>query len=64
MSNATTIGVDLAKNIFRLHGVDEHGHPVLRRKLARQEVTCFLANRPCCLSGIEAGRRSGQAPDL
>ncbi|MGH1572082.1 IS110 family transposase [Methylobacterium sp. P31] len=58
MSNATTIGVDLAKNVFHLHGVDEHGHPVLRRKLARHEVTPFLANRPCCLIGIEAGRAS------
>lgn len=58
MSNATTSGVDLAKNVFHLHGVDEHGHPVLRRKLARHEVTSFLANRPCCLIGIEAGRAS------
>jgi transposase len=48
------IGVDLAKYVFHLHGVDEHGKVVLRKTLRRQGVALFFANLPRCLVGMEA----------
>ena len=50
----TTIGIDLAKNIFHFHGVDENGRIVLKKKLGRNKVLEFMANTPPCLVGIEA----------
>lgn len=52
--NAITIGLDIAKNIFQVHGVDAHGKPVLQRKLRRGEVLRLFANIEPCLVGIEA----------
>lgn len=50
----TRIGLDIAKNVFEVHGVDEHGKVVLRKTLKRDKVTEFFANLPPCLIGIEA----------
>ncbi len=50
----TTIGIDLAKNVFQVHGVDERGKAVLRKQLKRAEVATFFANVPACLVGMEA----------
>jgi transposase len=50
----TTIGLDLAKNVFQVHGADADGAPVLRRKLRRAEVHAFFAKLPPCLVGMEA----------
>jgi transposase len=50
----TTIGLDLAKNVFQVHGVDEHGKAVLRKTLKRNQVLTFFANLPACLIGMEA----------
>jgi transposase len=50
-----TIGIDLAKHILQLHGVDAHGRVVLRKKLSRTKLLAFLANLPRCLIGMEAG---------
>lgn len=50
----TTIGLDVAKNVFQVHGVNEHGKSVLRKQLRRDQVTSFFANPPACLVGIEA----------
>lgn len=50
----TTVGLDLAKNIFQVHGVDEKGQVALRRRLRRQDVLMLLANLPPCLVGLEA----------
>lgn len=50
----TTVGIDLAKNVFQVHGVDEHGKAVLRKQLRRDQVTTFFVNLPPCLIGIEA----------
>ena len=50
----TTIGLDIAKNVFQVHGVDEHGRVVLRKWLARGRVLAFFANLPRCLIGLEA----------
>ena len=51
----TTVGLDIAKNAFQLHGVDARGRVVLRKRLARQKVLAFFANLPRCLIGLEAG---------
>jgi transposase len=51
----TTLGIDLAKSIFRLHGVDARGVAVLRRQLTRQQLLPFLAKLSPCLMGMEAG---------
>lgn len=50
----TTLGIDLAKSIFRVHGVDDRGAVVLRRQLARKQLLSVLANLPPCLIGMEA----------
>jgi len=50
----TTIGVDLAKNVFQVHGVDERGKTVLRKQLRREQMVEFFAKLPPCLVGMEA----------
>jgi len=49
-----TIGVDLAKNVFQVHGVDEQGKVVLRKQLRCNQVMNFFAQRTPCLVGMEA----------
>ena len=50
----TTIGIDLAKNVMQVHGIDEKGTAVLKKQLRRHQVTPFFANLPACLVGMEA----------
>lgn len=50
----TTAGIDLAKNVFQVHGVDEHGKTVLKKQLKREQMAVFFANLPPCLIGLEA----------
>ncbi|MGA9993550.1 MAG: IS110 family transposase, partial [Thiobacillaceae bacterium] len=50
----TTIGIDLAKAIFQIHGVDGLGRVVLRKQLKRAEMAKFFANLEPCLIGMEA----------
>ncbi|UJB64936.1 IS110 family transposase [Acidovorax sp. YS12] len=50
----TTIGIDLAKNVFQVHGVDEHGRAVFNKPLKRNQIAAFFANLPACLIGMEA----------
>src|ERR1035438_2192047 len=50
----TTIGIDLAKNVFQVHGVAERGKMVLRKQLRRSQMALFFANLPPCLIGMEA----------
>ena len=50
----TTIGIDLAKNVFQVHGVDERGKAVVRKALKRGQVLPFFANLQPCLIGLEA----------
>jgi transposase len=52
--NITTIGLDIAKNVFQVHAVDKHGKTVLQRKLSRAKVLLFFAKLPSALVGIEA----------
>ena len=50
----TTVGLDLAKSVFTLHGVDEHGHAVLRKTVRRAKVLEVFAQLPVCVVGMEA----------
>jgi transposase len=50
----TTVGIDLAKNVFQIHAANEHGKAVLRKQLRRDQVAPFFANLPPCLIGMEA----------
>lgn len=50
----TTIGIDLAKNVFEVHGVDENGHQVLHRRLRRKQMLAFFAQLSPALVGMEA----------
>lgn len=50
----TTVGIDLAKNVFQVHGIDERGKAVLRKQLRRTQVTVFFGNMPPCVIGMEA----------
>jgi len=54
MSEFTTVGVDLAKNVIQIHGVDSDGNVVVRRQLRRSQFLAFFEERPGCLIGIEA----------
>ena len=49
----TTVGIDLAKNVFQIHGVDERGHAVLKKQLKRSQMMEFFVNLPPCLIGME-----------
>ena len=61
MSNVTTVGIDLAKNVFSLHAVDGRGVVVLRKTVSRARLAAVVAQLPPCLIGLEAcpGRTSG-----
>jgi len=50
----STIGIDLAKNVFQVHGVDAHGKVVLVRQLRRGQMIAFFAKLPACVIGMEA----------
>lgn len=50
----TIIGIDLAKNVFQVHGVDERGKAVLKKQIKRDHMAAFFVNLPPCLIGMEA----------
>jgi len=54
MERITTIGIDLAKSVFQLHGVDAEGRALLRRQLRRSQMLEFFQRQPACLIGMEA----------
>jgi transposase len=54
MQTITTIGLDIAKSVFQVHGVDAEGNAILRRQLKRRYVLAFFQKLPPCLVGIEA----------
>src|ERR1700760_2717249 len=54
MQSISTIGLDIAKSVFQVHGVDAAGQVVIRRQLRRQQVVAFFQKLPPCLIGIEA----------
>src|ERR1019366_4199291 len=54
MQTVTTIGLEIAKSVFQVHGVDAEGQVVIRRQLKRRYVLAFFQKLPPCLVGIEA----------
>ena len=54
METITTIGLDIAKSIFQVHGVDAEGNVIFRRQLKRRYMLPFFQKLPSCLIGIEA----------
>jgi transposase len=54
MGEVSTIGLDIAKSVFQVHGVDSDGAVVIRKRMSRAKVLEFFAALPCCLIGIEA----------
>ena len=54
MQTITTIGFDIAKSVFQVHGVDADGQVLIRRQLKRRQVKTFFQKLPPCLVGIEA----------
>ena len=52
--NITTLGIDIAKNVFHLHGTDARGKRVLKKRLRRDQLLTFMQNLPPCLVGMEA----------
>ena len=54
MSGVSTVGVDLAKNVIQIHGVDADGEAVVRRQLRRSQFLAFFEGCSACLIGIEA----------
>ena len=54
MQAVTTIGLDIAKLVFQVHGVDADGHVVIRRQLKRRYVLAFFEKLAPCPIGIEA----------
>ena len=54
MPEITTVGLDLAKNVFQVHGADGSGRAVLRRKLRRDQVLAFFSALAPCVVAMEA----------
>jgi transposase len=54
MQTITTIGFDIAKSVFQVHGVDAAGQVVIRHQLKRCHVLAFFQRLPPCLVGLEA----------
>jgi transposase len=54
METAVTIGLDLGKSVFQVHGVDAGGAVVVQRRLTRGKLLAFFAKQPACLVGMEA----------
>ena len=54
MGEVSTIGLDIAKSVFQIHGVDVEGAVVIRKRVNRAKVFEFFAALPSCLVGIEA----------
>ncbi len=58
MTSAETIGLDIAKSVFHVHGVDAPGKAVVRQRLTRRRVLALFEKLPPCLVRIEACSRS------
>jgi transposase len=64
MRTITTIGLDIAKSVLQVHGVDAVGQVVIRRQLKRRYVLTFFQKLPSCLIGMEACGSPFDARDL
>src|SRR5688572_11803554 len=56
--NVTIVGLEVAKQVFQVHGIDAHGTVVVRKQLRRKEVVTSFTNLPVCEIGMEAGSSS------
>ncbi len=54
MQGITTIGLDIAKSVFQVHGIDAVGTVIIRRQLKRRYVLAFFRKLPPCLVGLES----------
>jgi hypothetical protein len=54
MRGITTIGLDIAKSVFQVHGIDAEGNVIIRRQLKRRYVLAFFQKLPACVVGLEA----------
>jgi transposase len=54
MSTTAIIGLDIAKNVFQVHGADANGAPVLKRQIRRGQILAFFASLPPCVVALEA----------
>ena len=54
MNKISVIGLDLAKNVFQVHGIDLHGEVIVRKQLKRSQLRQFFAKLEPCLIGMEA----------
>lgn len=54
MDNITILGIDIAKNVFQLHGIDKNGKVLLQKRISRAKLPIVMANLPPCLIGMEA----------
>ena len=54
MGQVITIGLDIAKSVFQVHGVDAAGEVVIRRQIRRAQLLAFFGKQAACLVGIEA----------
>ena len=52
--NITTLGIDIAKSVFHLHGTNKQGKVALKKRLRRDRLLAFMKNLPPCLVGMEA----------
>jgi transposase len=52
--SCTTLGIDVAKNVFQLHGVDERGKVVVQQRVSRAKLRETVAQLPPCVIGMEA----------
>ena len=52
MQPVTTIGLDIAKSVFQVHGIDTEGNILIRRQLKRRSVLAFFEKLPPCLIGV------------
>ncbi len=62
MENITTVGIDIAKNVFQLHRIDKGGKVVLQKRIPRGKLAEFMDNFPPCLVGMEACSTSNYWP--
>ena len=51
--NIIALGIDIAKNVFQLHGVDANGKIVLQKKVSREKLIQFVAQLPVCKIGMQ-----------
>jgi transposase len=54
MNNIQILAIDIAKNVFQLHGNDKHGHCLLKKRLTRTKFPEFIANVPACTIVMES----------